>query len=109
LSAKPDLLTEMTLVLCSTQSVDTFFVTLGLLEKMGMKAQPAIPAILRNAERLGIFKNHTTEKGRDAELVERVAEALHKIRAGEDEPAGSRPASCSRARMTGADAAMEKA
>jgi hypothetical protein len=90
-SPKPDVVVEMIQVLQSTQAVDTFFVTLGLLEEMGQKAQPAIPGILRNAERLGLFKSHLTNRDRDTEHVERVVRALKRIRAPETEPVPSAP------------------
>ena len=37
-------------------------VTLRMLENMGPPAEPAIPAVLRNAERLGLFRDYLTAK-----------------------------------------------
>lgn len=91
-AAKADLVDEMIQVLQRTESVDAFFVTLALLEEMGTKARPAIPAILRHAERLGILKNHLTTRGRDSEHVDKVAQALEKIRAAKDQPTTARNA-----------------
>jgi hypothetical protein len=94
---KGDLVSELIAVLDETQSVDTFLVTLGLLESMEAKAQPAIPSILRNAERLGVFKNHLTSKGRDTEQVESIVKSLEKILSSEQKSsprtavAGSEP------------------
>jgi len=78
-------------VLQSTQSVDTFFVTLNLLERMGTKAHSAAPAILRNAERLGLFKDHLAKKGSNKERVEKIAGTLEKICACEDTVSASLP------------------
>jgi hypothetical protein len=86
---KKDLVAELIAVLDETKSVDTFGMTVGVLEKMGPKAKAAIPSILRNAERLGILKNHSEEGGRKCERIERLAEILEKITGSTGKPSTS--------------------
>jgi hypothetical protein len=82
---KADLVSELIAVLNETKSVDSFLVTLELLEDMEAQAQPAIPAIIRNAERLGVFKDHLKTDGRESEQVKKITMTLYKIRAAEPE------------------------
>jgi hypothetical protein len=48
---------ELLAILQETRSPDVFLLTVGCLEQMGTDPAVAIPAILRNAERLGILKD----------------------------------------------------
>jgi hypothetical protein len=78
----PDgLVGELIAILNETKSVDTFAVTCGLLEKMGAEARPAVPAMLRNAERLGLLKKGllTGKKGRRQEAADSLAEMMEHI------------------------------
>ncbi len=71
---KHDLLSELIAILNETKSVDTFSVTLAALAEMGPRAEPAIPAIIRNAERLGLLKDHLLAKEQNSEAVKRFEE-----------------------------------
>jgi peroxiredoxin len=97
----PDLVEEMIELLNKTDSTDTFFITLKLLEGMKQDAKMVIPAIMRNAERLGIFKSHLEDKD-DSTVVESVLLSLQRIRTekGAATPSSIRPID---ARMTTAD------
>src|SRR5207302_1436613 len=72
----------------------TFMVTLRMLENMGPPAEPAIPAVLRNAERLGLFRDYLTAKEGKSHWVEAVAKSLDRIRRKEtaEPPSSSSPA-----------------
>src|SRR5206468_868355 len=47
---------ELVAILNETSSADTFVVTTVVLGEMGFAARPALPAIIRNGERLGLFR-----------------------------------------------------
>jgi hypothetical protein len=83
---------ELIAILNETQSVDTLCVTVKVLESMGRTARPAVPAIIRNAERLGLFKGLTRSNGqsRKAKLGDEIVEAILKINEGEQKS----PACC---------------
>jgi len=68
------LLSELIAILNETKSVDTFSVTVGVLSEMGPRAESAIPAIIRNAERLGFLKDHLLAKKDDVEANKRFVE-----------------------------------
>jgi hypothetical protein len=80
-----DLVQELIQIINETRSIDTFFVTTKLLEDMGAKSRPAVPAIIRNAERLELFKDTVlqTEKDGDkqkrVELTSMIVDSLGKI------------------------------
>lgn len=46
---------ELTTILNETTSREAYVYTVGVLGKMGRSARPALPAIIRNAERLRLF------------------------------------------------------
>jgi hypothetical protein len=75
---------ELIAILNETQSAETLFVTVKVLEGMGSAAKPAVPAVIRNAERLGLFKGLTRAEGhvRKEKLVEEVVAALLHINEG---------------------------
>src|SRR5258708_3194104 len=75
---RTELVEEMIDLLNKTDSSDTFFVALKLLEPLKTDAKMAIPAIMRNAERLGIFKSHLADKD-ETEMVESVLKTLQKL------------------------------
>lgn len=78
---KRELLDELMTILNETASVDTFGLTLDLLADLGPKAAPAIPAILRNGERLGLLKNHALREDGNARGIDLVGETIQAIRA----------------------------
>jgi hypothetical protein len=80
-SSATGLVRELITILNETKSVDTFIVTCGLLEKMGTEARPAIPAMLRNAERLGLLKKSllTGKEGRRQLSINSLAEMIEHI------------------------------
>jgi hypothetical protein len=99
-SPRKELIEELIDILNTTKSRDTFLATLTLLQPMKKRAQVAVPAILRNAERLGIFNNHTAAflqdeeeaaKNPDVKLGQKVMEILTEIMTGEA-PRPSAPA-----------------
>jgi hypothetical protein len=51
------LVRDLTAILKNTKSADTFLVTVRALGDMGSRAKPAVPAIILNAERLGLLEN----------------------------------------------------
>jgi hypothetical protein len=53
---KEKLVHELVTILNETKSADTFVVTASCLGMMGHDARPAVPSIIRNAERLGLLK-----------------------------------------------------
>jgi hypothetical protein len=48
---------ELTAILNETKSAETFLVTTIVLGHLGAEAKPALPAIIRNAERLELFED----------------------------------------------------
>ena len=88
---KQGLLLELVAILNETKSVDTFVVTLSLLEGMGKQAEPAIPTIIRNAERLGLFKDHSSPRAANGELAEDILGCLEKIRGVDEKGRGKDP------------------
>jgi hypothetical protein len=84
-TAKEDLVAELITILNTTESFDTFFVAVNLLEDIGAAAKPAIPTIIRNAERLGAFKNHFLTKGDETDNVEEIYKRLQTIRESKEE------------------------
>jgi hypothetical protein len=85
------LLGELIVILNETKSVDTFAVTCHLLAKMGAEAQPAVPAILRNAERLGLLKKRLLSGKKDQRpgVTDSLAEMLEQIVVPQGDPRAS--------------------
>ncbi len=78
--AKPaTLVDELVIILGETQSKETFTVTLAVLRKLGKEAKPAIAAILRNADRLCMFKGGLDGDSRGKEMSQEVLEAIDVI------------------------------
>jgi hypothetical protein len=96
--ASGDLVQDLIQIIHETKSVDTFFVTTKLLEEMGGKARVAVPAIIRNAERLELFKDAFLQAEKDGdkqkkvELAEMIVDALEKIMNGAQGGIPLRPA-----------------
>jgi hypothetical protein len=80
---------DLVAVLNDTKSVDAFLVTVELLQKMGAEARPAVPAVIRNAERLGILKKSalSSEKGKRGGIVDKLLENLERMAGTADESA----------------------
>jgi hypothetical protein len=76
---------ELVAILNETKSKDTFLVTVAALQKIGPEARASAPAIIRNADRLGLLRGISrepkkeTSKGRAAEVV---LEALDEVLGG---------------------------
>jgi hypothetical protein len=74
---------ELVAILNETDSKDTFLVTVLLLKKLGAESKPALPAVVRNAERLAIFKGAATAgddvRTRRQRLAREVFEAMEEI------------------------------
>jgi hypothetical protein len=56
-AANEKLIRELTAILQKTKSKDTFLVTVKALADMGPRSRAAVPAIILNAERLGLLKD----------------------------------------------------
>jgi hypothetical protein len=68
-SAKSNIIEELTAILKETKSPETFLLTTMVLGRMGPDAKSALPAIIRNAERLelleDLFDTSAPEANRD--------------------------------------------
>jgi hypothetical protein len=80
-AVREKVLQELTAILNETDSADTFLVTTMVLEKMGPDARAAVPALVRNAERLGLLKGlfRADGRGKKAEAAEVVMKAIETI------------------------------
>jgi hypothetical protein len=81
---------DMVAILNETQSPETFAITVAALSKMGRDAKPAVPAIIRNADRLEFFKDLFDDEDSgpskmQKKLTELVMEAIDQILAGKSE------------------------
>jgi hypothetical protein len=71
---------DLMAILNETSSPDTFMVTTMVLGKMGFAARPALPAIVRNGERLGLFRGLADpNKANGMEVAEAVMESIDLI------------------------------
>jgi hypothetical protein len=92
-----DLIHELIQIINETRSVDTFFVTTKLLEDMGAKSRVAVPAIIRNAERLELFKDSFFQTEKDGEKPKRlemaslIVDSLGKILSSSQAGSTTRP------------------
>jgi hypothetical protein len=84
---------ELTAILMETKSTETFLVTAMTLGKMGAVAKPALPAIIRNAERLEMFEDLFNSKASDPDRtgVQGVLDAIEMI---VDKKASSKGRAC---------------
>ncbi len=57
LSKSDRIIDELTAILNETKSAETFLVTTMVLGRLGAEAKPALPAIIRNAERLELLED----------------------------------------------------
>jgi hypothetical protein len=88
-SPSTGLVGELVLILNETKSVDTFALTCSLLGKMGAEARPAVPAMIRNAERLGLLRKAllTGQRGKRQDAADALAELMEHIVAPASESA----------------------
>jgi hypothetical protein len=77
------LVRDLTAILKKTKSTDTFLVTVKALADMGPRAKPAVPAIILNAERLGLLKDIMQQVDDDSDddcpgdfIVEAIAQIV---------------------------------
>jgi len=66
------LVADLVKLLDETESKDTVFLTMEVLESLGADARPAVTPIIRNAERLGMI---TVDYSRVREAVLRILKA----------------------------------
>lgn len=85
-SGNDKVIDELTAILKETKSPETFLVTAMTLGRMGPEAKRAIPAIIRNAERLEMFEDlfeaKTSPSSRAAEEVFTAIEMILDKKAG---------------------------
>jgi hypothetical protein len=76
------LVDDLVALLNETKSRETFAVTLAVLQNLGTDARSAVPAIMRNADRLGLFEGALTgdSKGKEAaaDVLDTIAAILGK-------------------------------
>jgi hypothetical protein len=66
-----------------TKSVDAFLVTVSLLAKARPDARQVVPAVIRNAERLGIYGRYAfNEEAPGAEVAKQLTELLGRMSEG---------------------------
>jgi hypothetical protein len=75
-AAREKLVQELVTILSETKSVETYFVTVSALGMMGRDARPAVPAIIRHAERLEIFKDISFDDSEKPNRQQRIAEGI---------------------------------
>jgi hypothetical protein len=87
-----DLLRELLAILNETRSPDAFLVTLSILQELKPEPREAVPVIIRNAERLRLFKRTDPDKGTEQQrmILECIGDLLRK----ESEPAAPRYEPC---------------
>jgi hypothetical protein len=80
-AGRGEVVEELVGILNRTESRDTYVVVVFLLDKMGPEARPALPAVVRNGERLGVFTDVADGKvkGRPMKLAREVLDALGRI------------------------------
>jgi hypothetical protein len=72
---------ELTAILNETKSAETFLVTTMVLGRLGAEAKSALPAIIRNAERLEVFEDlyDANASAGDRAAAQKVVDALEMI------------------------------
>jgi hypothetical protein len=88
-ATKEKVVQELIVLLNETKSPDTFIVTASALGMMGHDARPAVPSIIRNADRLGLLKGisemigseeaEEAKPSRQQRLAEGVMDCLDQI------------------------------
>jgi hypothetical protein len=83
--AKPaSVVEELVAILNETKSTDTFLATLAVLVKFGKEARAAVPAIVRNADRLAVFTGFAGA-GDEGKTAREVVETIYTILDGENQ------------------------
>jgi len=68
---------DLMVLIDETKSVDAFLITVTLLAEAKPKAETVLPALIRNAERLGIFERHILKQDAlEARIVQRLTEII---------------------------------
>jgi hypothetical protein len=73
---------ELVKLINETKSPNTLVATALALMPLGDKAKPAVPAILRNAERLKMLEDLTSTSSRKSELANMLMEIIYAIQSG---------------------------
>src|SRR5262249_27186361 len=85
---KDSYLTELLTILGKTTSFDAFLVTVSVLAETQSDARQVIPTVIRNAERLGIYGQHSltaeTPEGAVAREVTELITRMSKRQPGSD-------------------------
>jgi hypothetical protein len=78
--ASADFIGELISILNETRSPDAFLVTLSILQEIKPEARTVVPAIIRNAERLRLFKRTDPDQPTEQQkmIVECIAVLLKK-------------------------------
>jgi hypothetical protein len=74
-----------------TKSKDVYAAAVLALGQMGAEARPALPAILKNAERLGVLEGAFCPTGSKTDQGDIVLEAVGAIARGQAAPVGGMP------------------
>jgi hypothetical protein len=79
--AKVDFVGELISILNETRSPDAFLVTLSILQEIKPDARAVVPVIIRNAERLRLFKRTDPDQPTEPQkmIVECIAALLNKV------------------------------
>jgi hypothetical protein len=80
---------ELVAILNETESVDTFLLTMSCLEAARPNAELVVPALIRNADRLGITKGISSGKNR-TEQQEALLNTLEQLLKEHEEPEPTR-------------------
>jgi hypothetical protein len=78
---KDPYIAELLTILQETKSVDAFIMTLNLLVDARPDHRQVVPAVIRNAERLGLLAKHMLKQdaGREADVAELITNALERL------------------------------
>jgi hypothetical protein len=90
-SPPPSIVSDLVAVLGQTRSKDVFAATVLALGQMGAAARPALPAILKNAERLGVLEGAFAPGGSKSDQGDVVLDAVQAIALGQVGPGPSVP------------------
>jgi hypothetical protein len=79
--AGEDFIGELVSILNETRSPDAFLVTLSILQEIKPEARTVVPVIIRNAERLRLFKRTNPDQPTEQQkmIVECIAALLNKL------------------------------
>jgi hypothetical protein len=86
-----EVVAELVAVMGQTRSKDVYTAAVLALGQMGAEARPALPAILKHAERLGVLEGAFCPAGSKSDQGDVILEAVMAIARGQAAPAGSYP------------------